>query len=382
MLFVEIIVKNLTRRKTRSVLTAAGLAAAVAATTTLLNIAWAFGGSAAESYRSRNIDIVVVRAGVAERITSSLSAPLSARLSALAEVAGVDGSLTEMVSFGEQTLVGIPLHGLDPAGFAIGKLSVVSGRQLVTGDRHAVLLGGGLARALGKEPGQMVEIERTPFQIVGIFQTDNALESNTAAAPLADVQELMGRAGQVSEFQLRVAAGSASDAAIRRICKRIESLRDEKGRSLGFKALPTRQFVDTDTETRLATAMAWGTSIITVILSLVGMLNTMLMSVLERTRELGILRAVGWTRGRVVQLILGESLVIGLTGSLAGALLAALFLQMLAAWSFTRNIVQPGLSPAAVVAAVALMLAAALAGSFYPAYRGATLAPTEALRAD
>jgi len=118
------------------------------------------------------------------------------------------------------------------------------------------------------------------------------------------------------------------------------------------------------------------------VLSLVGMLNTMLMSVLERTREFGILRAVGWTRGRVVRLILGESLAIGLAGSLAGALSAALLLQMLAAWSFTRNIVQPGLSFGAVLAAVALMLAAALAGSFYPAYRGATLAPTEALRAD
>ncbi len=297
MLFVEVIVKNLTRRKTRSVLTAAGLAAAVAATTTLLNIAWAFAGSAADSYQSRNVDIVVVRAGVAERITSSLNAPLSARLSALPEVAGVDGSLTEMVSFGEQTLVGIPLHGLDPAGFAIGKLAVVSGRPLATTDRHAVLLGGGLARALGKGQGESVEIERTPFRIVGIFQTDNALESNTAAAPLSDVQELMGRVGQVSEFQLRVVPGAAGDVAIRRLCRRIESLRNSKDRSLGFKALPTRQFVDTDTETRLATTMAWGTSIITVVLSLVGMLNTMLMSVLERTRELGILRAVGWTRG-------------------------------------------------------------------------------------
>ena len=146
--------------------------------------------------------------------------------------------------------------------------------------------------------------------------------------------------------------------------------------------MPTGQFVKSDTETRLTTAMAWGTSIITVVLSIVGMLNTMLMSVLERTRELGILRAIGWTRGRVIRLILGESLVIGLAGSIVGALFAAAFLQFLAAWSFTRNIVQPGLSVSAVLAAVALMLAAALAGSCYPAYRGASVAPTEALRAD
>jgi putative ABC transport system permease protein len=381
-LFLEVIAKNLARRKTRTTLTVAGLAAAVAATTTLLNIAWAFAGSAADSYRSRDVDLVVVRAGVAERITSSLSASLAGRLAALPEVAGVDGSLTDMVSFGQQSLVGIPLHGLDPAGFAAGRLTIVSGSPLTSHDRHAVLLGSGLARALKNQPGQEVEIERTPFRIAGVFETDNVLESNTAVAPLADVQELMDRPGQVSEFQIRVGPSYAGDTALCAICRNVESLRDQKGRSLGFKALPTRQFVESDTETKLATGMAWGTSIITVLLSLVGMLNTMLMSVLERTRELGILRAVGWTRGRILRLILGESLAIGAVGAAAGVVLAGVLLQILAAWSFTRNVVQPGLLSGPVLVAISLMLAAAVAGSFYPAYRGASVLPTEALRAD
>jgi putative ABC transport system permease protein len=382
MVFLEVIGKNITRRKTRSVLTAVGLAAAVAATTTLLNVAWAFSRSATDSYKSRNVDIIVVRAGVAERITSSLNASLASRLAQLPEVAGVDGSLTEMVSLGQQTLVGIPFHGLDPAGFAVGRLNVVSGRPLAPHDRHTVLLGSGLARALKKVAGQSVEIEKAPFHIAGVFQTDNVLESNTAAAPLADVQELMDRPGQVSEFQLRVVPESDNGPAIQALCHKIESLSDERGRSVGFKAMPTGQFVKSDMETRLTTALAWGTTVITVVLSLVGMLNTMLMTVLERTRELGILRAIGWTRGRVIRLILGESLVIGLAGSLVGAVCAGIFLQILASWSFTRNIVQPGLSANAVLSAVALMLAAALAGSCYPAYRGASVAPTEALRAD
>jgi putative ABC transport system permease protein len=382
MLFVEVIAKNITRRKTRTLLTAAGLAAAVAATTTLLNVAWAFARSATDSYKSRNVDIVVVRAGVAERITSSLGASLATRLSQLPEIAGVDGSLTEMVSFGQHTMVGIPLHGLDPTGFGLGRLQVVSGQTLKKTDRHTVLMGSGLARALKKKAGESVEIEKIPFHIAGIFESDNILESNTAAAPLADVQELMDRPGQVSEFQLRVTPATGNGPAIEALCRKIESLRDEKGGSLGFKAMPTGQFVKSDMETRLTTGLAWGTSLITVVLSIVGMLNTMLMSVLERTRELGILRAIGWTRGRVMRLILGESLAIGLAGSVVGAIFAALFLQLLAGWSFTRNIVQPGLSASAVLSAVALMLAAALAGSCYPAYRGATVAPTEALRAD
>jgi putative ABC transport system permease protein len=73
MVFVEVIAKNLLRRKLRTLLTIAGLAAAVATSTTLLSSAWSFAASSASYYTSKGIDIVVVRAGVAERITSSLS---------------------------------------------------------------------------------------------------------------------------------------------------------------------------------------------------------------------------------------------------------------------------------------------------------------------
>jgi len=380
MLFAEVILKNLFRRKTRTVLTAVGLGAAVATTTALLSIAWAYADSATDYYASRKVDIVVVRAGVAERITSSLNSELANSLAALPGVAEVDGSLTEMVSLGAQTLVGIPLHGLDPNGVAIRGLSIAKGSAFGVTDRHVVLLGASLARAIGKEAGQTVPVEGTEFRIAGVFNTDNALESNTAVAPLRDVQELMGRPGQVSEFQLRVAPTIVSSADISRLCKGIEELRDKSGRSLGFKALPTRQFVDSDTETRLTAAMAWGTSIIAVTLSVVGTLNTMLTSVLERTKELGILRAIGWTRARVVRMILGESLLLGLAGSSLGALAAAVLVWRLAEWSFTRNFVHPTLSLSAVAWGVCLTLVAAMMGAFYPAYRGASVAPTEALR--
>ena len=83
---------------------------------------------------------------------------------------------------------------------------------------------------------------------------------------------------------------------------------------------------------------------------------------------------------RILQLILGESLAVGLIGSLLGGVGAAGIVRALAAWSFTRNFVQPTLSPGGVVLGLVLTLSAALAGSLYPAYRGATMAPAESLR--
>ena len=131
--FIDVIVKNVVRRKTAPALTASGLAAAVAASTALLSLTWGYAGSAAQSYSSRGVDIVVVRAGVADRSTSNLDAAIIRRLAALPGVAAVEGSLTERVSFGGGGVVGVPLQGLDPDGFAIKAFTVVSGRPLKRG---------------------------------------------------------------------------------------------------------------------------------------------------------------------------------------------------------------------------------------------------------
>ena len=141
--FLEIILKNLLRRKSRSLLTATGLALAVAATTALLSIAWGYARSATDRYASSNVDVIVVRAGVAERITSCLSAGLADRLRALTGVAAAEGTLTEMVSLGGNSLIGVPLHGLDPSGFAMAHYAVTRGRQLRPQDRHTLILGAG-----------------------------------------------------------------------------------------------------------------------------------------------------------------------------------------------------------------------------------------------
>src|SRR3954467_4624592 len=101
MLFIQLIVKNLRQRAARTAMTIVGLAVAVTATTTLWHLAWGYSDSAANYYTSRGIDIVVVRAGVANRLTSNLPASIGDRLKSLPGVAAVDGSLTEMVTLGK-----------------------------------------------------------------------------------------------------------------------------------------------------------------------------------------------------------------------------------------------------------------------------------------
>lgn len=380
MQFSQVILKNLRGRSTRTLMTVVGLAVAVMAVTTLWNIAWGYAESASSYYATRGTDVVVVRAGISNRLTSSLRADLLLQLSAVPGVASADGSLTEMVSLGESQLIGIPLRGLDFTGRAPLQLSIVAGRTLRTDDEGAVLLGSSLAEALKKHAGEQVEIEGAEFRVAGVFQATNPFDSNSIVAPLGDVQKLMERPDVISEIQIRAEDSLRHEAGLDQVCQAIEQLHDPQDQPLGLKAQRTQQFVDSATESSLGKGMAWATTAIVLSLSLVGMLNTMLMSVLERTRELGILRAIGWKRSRVIRMILGESFVISLIAAALGLAASWLLLHLLSYWSRTSLLVPQGMSNTAVAIGLAAALVAGVAGSFYPALHASSITPADALR--
>jgi putative ABC transport system permease protein len=125
--------------------------------------------------------------------------------------------------------------------------------------------------------------------------------------------------------------------------------------------------------------MAWGTSAIAVFLSCVGVLNTMVMSVLERTREFGILRAVGWSHRRVMLMVLGESLLMSAAAVVLGLGLAATAVRILSRVELTKTLVQPSLLPVAIISGTSIGLIAGVLGAFYPAFRASRVPPREAL---
>lgn len=380
MRFSWIMATNLLRRPSRTLLTVLGLALSIAATAALVAVGRGYAHSKLGYYQQRGIDMIVVRAGVAERVTSSLKGRLADRLRAFPGVARVDVGLTEMVALGDSGLIGIPLRGIDPQGFTLEHLSIRQGRTLQANDRRTLLLGASLASSLEKRPGDDLDVEGTTFRVVGIYQGEDEIESNTAAAPLRDVQDLMDRPDQVSEIYLDVDDTIQSSEEWLQFTQKIEAIRDEQGESLGFHAMTTQDFTATDTETKLLSAMAWGTSLIAGGLAAVGTSNTMLMSVLERVAELALLRAVGWTRGRVVRLILGETFLLWSLAALLGTAGAWLALQTLSQFPAARTLVPSTLPWFAWVTGVGIGLVASLVGASYPAVWAASVPPMEAMR--
>jgi putative ABC transport system permease protein len=378
--FFGFILKNLLQRKFRSALTVCGVAVAITAVVSLVGIAHGFETSLTELYESRGVDLLVVRAGTTERLGSSLPEKVGEEIRRLPGVRLVSPGLMDMVSFDKGHLIGVPLQGWTADSFMFEGLKVIDGRLLKDGDRHAVMLGVVLARNLGKKAGDRLEIEGQDFDVVGVFESFNVFENGSAVVLLADLQQLMDRPGQVTGFQVVVEDTSDRKVQVERVRKEIEDLRDSRGRPWRLSALPTKDYVKSTTQIRMGQAMAWLTSAIALVIGAIGVLNTMIMSVFERTREIGILRAVGWRRSRVVRLILLESLLLSTVGAAGGIGGAVVLVRTFSQSQAASGLVRPDVSPAVMAQGLAIALAVGLIGGAYPALRGARLLPTEALR--
>ena len=172
------------------------------------------------------------------------------------------------------------------------------------------MLGRILALNLGKKVGDDLDIAGEAFRVIGVYESNSLFESGALIVPLATLQRMMGREGQVTGFVIQ--SRSADPGAIADLRKRIEA------EIAGVAATPARDYVRRDVQLRLAKVMAWATTVLALTLGSVGMLNTMIMAVFERTQEIGVLRALGWRRSRVLRLDPGRVGVLGTDWWLSG----------------------------------------------------------------
>ncbi len=249
------------------------------------------------------------------------------------------------------------------------------------GDVRPAVIGAGLADTLGKKVGDRITIEDEAFTIVGIHQSSNIFENSMAVVSILDLQSLMDRKEQVTAFLIVLEDSPVKKSRIDAVRHEIEDLRDENGRKIGVSAMASEAHVKSSLELRVVQAMAWSTSAIALFIGVIGMLNTMMIAVFERTQEIGTLRAIGWPKARVVRLILVESLILSSLGWLLG-MGSSLFLTKLLSLSPASStlILPSAVSPVIVSKALLLAVLAGIAGAAYPAFVAARLVPTEALR--
>ncbi|MBY0397933.1 MAG: ABC transporter permease, partial [Thermoleophilia bacterium] len=158
--------------------------------------------------------------------------------------------------------------------------------------------------------------------------------------------------------------------------------KDAQGESFRLVADTPREYARNASHLKMTRAMAWMVSTIAIVIGVISMLNTMVMSVLERTHEIGILRAVGWTRSRIVRMVLGEAVFLGLAAAVVGSAGAVATTYVLAMMPKVNGFIEGGISARVIAEGVLIAVLIGVAGGLYPAFRAARLLPTEAIRHD
>jgi putative ABC transport system permease protein len=358
--------RNLMRRRARTGLTAAGVAIGVALIVALLSIAAGVRRTAGDLIHVGRSDFGVFQSGASDLTKSLLPESLDGKLRATPGITGVSAIFLRVSRVEKRDA--FLVFGMQSGEFASRRFVIVAGRRA---RRDEALLGDQAAKSLHLGPGELLHVEKKTYRIAGLYHSGNHFEDIGAALPLATVQKLAQRPGEVTTFGVTIALGRRPGDVARQIEHRFPGV---------TAVTEPGQVVKVDTSSRLIINAGWIFSLLALIVGGIGVTNTMAMSVFERVHEIGIMRAVGWPGRRIAALILSEAIGIGLialaVGLAAGYGAAELFvrrgnLSQLATPDFTAGVFLWGL---------AFALGVAVIGALYPAWRAVRLTPIAALR--
>lgn len=361
--------RNLVRRPMRTSLTTIGVGVGVVAIVALSSTIQGARGSVDSTIRVNNADLLVFESNVSVDLFSSLAeTPTRQALLATPGVLRVVATLWHVVPVEDKPYMltfGLRLGEMDSAR----RDMLVRGR--IPESEDEVMLGVIAQRALNKDVGDNVAIRGEPFRVVGVFRQGVVILDGAIVVPMRRLQALSGKVDHVTAFQVHLKPGADTDAVIARIEREHPGLTAVTG---------SGDYSKVDEGLDIAAGMIWVVSLIALIVGAVIVANTMWMSVLERTREIGVLRAVGWSRSAIVRMIVLEAAGLGVAAAIVGCACGVLLAKAAARVSVAEQFLSPRFGPRTFLLAFIVALLLSVLGALAPALRAANVSPAEALR--
>jgi putative ABC transport system permease protein len=361
-------IRNLRRRPVRTGLVTIGIAVAVGCALTLLALARGIQDGAREGLTEIGGDLIVMPKNWSGLFGGFIPDSAFQRLSAIPGVVQVSGAL---VKFAPTATSNVLAYGWPDGSDLWKKVPLRQGRVPAAGESRVAVLGDAVAATLGKKLNDDLDLFGQTFRIVGIANYASSINRGAVMVPLADLQEVSYRPHQVTI--VHVGVGDVGRRELARISDAVQAPGD-------VIAAPAAEVLDHGRNFTILEAMSLAVAVIAALISALNVITALVMATQERTREIGILSAIGWSGGRIMKSVVAEGVVLWAIGCALGVALsvAAAYAAPYVPVIGRLISIRPGAALIAPVVGAALVLSAL--GALVPAWRAARMLPAEALR--
>jgi len=358
-------------RPLRSVLTVMGISIACAGSLSVTGLIQGVQDSLEQGMEEPGVDFVVGERASFSLVGGSLPESLGPKLSAVAGVADVSAVLFNVET--ADNSANLMVAGWPRDSFLWKSLDLAQGRIPAADENRSLVLGQSIAAVLKKNIGDDVEIRFTKFKIVGIARFNSYLNQNIALIPLDALQDFLSRRDSVTFFQVRLQRPLDPERA--------SLIRKNLTAAAGtYAVFDNGEFTSDIRLIGIIRAIAETISVIMLGLALLLVATTLLMAVNERTYEIGVLAALGWSDFGILSLIVYEGLLMTAIGAVLGLGLGFGVMELASSSSLAAGYLRPYITARLVLRTVGLTIAAGVLGALYPAWRATRLDPAEALR--
>ena len=281
----------------------------------------------------------------------------------------------------------VSIIGTTPGYFDVGTSSVASGAAFTDADvlssERVVVIGQTLATSLfptGSALGQSINVDGAPYTVVGILASQSSTgftdANSVVIAPISRVQKSFTGFGAVSTLTVEATDSEAVDAASAEVEIMLNQLLGQTEETESYTITNQSSLLETQQESADSfTVLLGAVAAISLLVGGIGVTNVMLVTVTERTREIGIRKALGATRGAILGQFLAEAATLTLLGGVLGVVAA------LIGANYEINGTQPVVLDYSIPLALGVSVAIGVFFGVYPAARAAAMRPIQALRA-
>lgn len=371
--FITLILKNPFRNKTRSALSIIGIAIGIATIVALGLITAGMEDSVQTTFNEGGAEITVTNATNVGGSSGLLSMSFIDNLKNITNVSDAVGQLS--VSESDQSFVqsrspvlGTTVYGVNASKLSLVGIKNVNGSVYKEGSFEAII-GSRYADLNNLSVGDNLSFLGHNFKIVGIYETGSMMADNGVYTSLKTLQNISNTNG-VSSILVKTSEGVNDTVVSNNIKEKYENVSTLTSEEMSSMLNDVIGILD---------SASLAISGLAIIVGGIGVINTMVMTVYERTKEIGVLKSIGWKSKKILTMILGETLVLttlsGIIGSVFGILISEAGVRLIGTDGFSLVY-----TPKTFILAFAITIIVGIIGGVYPAYKASKLAPTEALR--